>query len=237
MKTAVISGATSGIGRAIARRLAAEGYFLAVISRSEEAISRLAQELELGTGCWRGFLADFASVSSVEGVANALATTFAELDLLIHCAGWLESGIVEKDDGRLLDLHYRINARAPYLLCYRLLPALRRCQGQIIFINSSVSQQSGKAGLSAYVGSKLMLKGIADCLRQEINADGIRVTNFYPGQTATPMQARIQAEAGNDYQPERLMQPEDVAEIVMSTLTLPRSAEVTDVSIRPARKP
>ena len=237
MKTAVISGATSGIGRAIARRLAADGYFLAVISRSEEAVSRLAGELQLESDRWRGFLADFASADSAENVASELAATFAELDLLVHCAGWLESGTVEKDDGRLLDLHYRINARAPYLLCQRLLPALRRRQGQIVFINSSASQQSGKPELSAYVGSKLMLKGIADCLRQEVNADGIRVTSFYPGQTATPMQAQIQAAAGNDYRPERLMQPEDIAEMVMSTLALPRTAEVTDVAIRPARKP
>ena len=81
------------------------------------------------------------------------------------------------------------------------------------------------------------LKAIADSLRQEVNADGIRVLSVFPGRTATPRQASLHEIEGKRYQPELLMQPEDVATVVVNALGLPRTAEVTDVSIRPMIKP
>ena len=75
-----------------------------------------------------------------------------------------------------------------------------------------------------------------DALREEVNSDGIRVASVFPGRTATPRQARIHALEGKAYVPERLLQPDDVAEVVVKILTLPRSAEITDVRIRPMLK-
>lgn len=236
MKTAFITGATSGIGRAICQRLVHAGYRIGMISRSEKSMRQLIAELNLDEEQWLGFTADLSLPDSTEAVASEIANKFSEIDVLVHSAGWLERGTIAADDGTLLDRHYQINARAPLVLSHHLLPALRRRQGQIVFINSSVSLQNGKPGLSAYVSSKMMMKGIADCLRQEVNEDGIRVLSVYPGQTATPMQAASRASAGQDYQPEKLLQPKDIAEMVLATLALPRTAEVTDLRIRPMNK-
>ncbi len=105
-----------------------------------------------------------------------------------------------------------------------------------MFINSSAGLRAG-AGISQYAATKHALKAIADSLREEINAEGLRVLSVYPGRTATPMQASVHAMEGKAYHPERLMQPEDVAAVVINALKLPRSAEVTDISVRPLMKP
>jgi NADP-dependent 3-hydroxy acid dehydrogenase YdfG len=77
---------------------------------------------------------------------------------------------------------------------------------------------------------------MADSLRDEVNADGIRVLSVYPGRTATPRMAALFEKEGKTYRPELLMQPGDIASMVAHTLALPRTAEVTDISIRPMLK-
>jgi NADP-dependent 3-hydroxy acid dehydrogenase YdfG len=87
-----------------------------------------------------------------------------------------------------------------------------------------------------YSASKHALKAFADTLRAEANPAGVRVLSVYPGRTATPMQESIFAAEGRSYDPSRLLQPEDVAEMVLAALCLPRTAEVTDLHIRPLQK-
>jgi short-subunit dehydrogenase len=134
------------------------------------------------------------------------------------------------------DQQYRINVRAPYVLTQALLPMLRSRPGQIVFINSSVGLRA-KANVGQYAATKHALKAIADSLRDEVNKEGIRVLSVFLGRTATPMQAAIHEMEGRAYHAERLMQSDDVAAMVINALNLPRSAEVTDISIRPLRKP
>ena len=80
------------------------------------------------------------------------------------------------------------------------------------------------------------MKAIADSLREEVNADGIRVLSVFPGRTATPRMERLFREEGRAYRPELLLQPRDVAAIVIHALKMPRTAEVTEISIRPCAK-
>ena len=107
--------------------------------------------------------------------------------------------------------------------------------GQIVFINSTVGLQA-RAGVSQYAATKHALNAIANSLREEVNADGIRVLSVFPGNTATPLQEIICQIEGRLYQPEILIQPEDIAAVVVNTLRLPRSAEVMDVRVRPLVK-
>jgi NADP-dependent 3-hydroxy acid dehydrogenase YdfG len=105
-------------------------------------------------------------------------------------------------------------------------------RGQIVFINSSVGLRA-RAGVGQYAATKHALKALADSLREEVNASGVRVISVYPGQTASPMQADLYEAAQKIYTPERLLQASDVAEVVVCALSLPRSAEVTDIALRP----
>jgi NADP-dependent 3-hydroxy acid dehydrogenase YdfG len=81
------------------------------------------------------------------------------------------------------------------------------------------------------------LRALASVVRDEVNEAGVRVTSVFPGRTATPRQALIHEWEGKEYRPERLLQPEDVAAIVVAALDLPRTAEVTDIAIRAMTKP
>jgi NAD(P)-dependent dehydrogenase (short-subunit alcohol dehydrogenase family) len=104
-----------------------------------------------------------------------------------------------------------------------------------VFINSSQGL-AASPGVGQYAAAKHGLRAVADSLRGEVNDRGTRVLSVHVGRTATPMQERIFAMEGRAYAPERLMQPEDVGQVVLAALVLPRTAEMTSVSIRPALK-
>jgi NADP-dependent 3-hydroxy acid dehydrogenase YdfG len=117
-----------------------------------------------------------------------------------------------------------------------LLPLLRKRRGQVVFINSSVGL-TARANIAAYSAAEHALRAMANSFREELNADGVRVLTVYPGRTATPMQQAIHELERRQYRPEALIQPEDVASVVISALTLSRTAEITDIQIRPLDKP
>ena len=164
-----------------------------------------------------------------------LERNFGHVDLLVHSAGVIYMGKIQSASVQDFDWQYQANVRAPYLLTQALLPMLVLRQGQIVFINSSVIMRPG-ANVGQFAATQHALKAIADSLREEVNGDGVRVLSVFPGRTATPRQATIHEIEGKAYHPEHLMQPQDVAAVVLNALTLPRSAEVTDIKIRPFKK-
>ena len=221
-RTAVVTGATGGIGGAVARALAAAGATV-------HALGRRAAAAEPGLVWHRVDLGDDAAVA---GLAAELGPG---LDVLVHAAGTYGTGEVATLPVAELDRQWRINVRAPYLLTQALLPALVARRGQVAFVNSSV-WGNARAGMAAYAGGKYALKALADALRAEVNPAGIRVLSVFPGRTATRMQAEIHRAEGAPWRPEALLQPEDVAAALVAALALPATAEVTDIHIRPARK-
>jgi NADP-dependent 3-hydroxy acid dehydrogenase YdfG len=235
---AVVTGASSGIGRAIALELAAQGVGVWLIARHAAALGATADDVRRGGGQAWSHPLDLSSDTNREGVQlhDRLLTECAGLDILVHSAGTHSAGPVADAPVAELDEHYRVNVRGPYMLTQVLLPLLRARRGQIVFVNSSAGLHA-RAGLAGYAASKYALRAVADALRDEVNADGVRVLSVYPGRTATPRQEAIHAEEGKPYRPERLIQPEDVASVVVHALTVKRTAEVTDISIRPMQKP
>ena len=230
---AIITGASSGIGRALAIRLARRGAQLHLIARGLEGLESTAAECESTRACIHA--TDLTDDDAVRRVVDRIAQQSGRVDLLIHAMGILAFGNIESTSVDSLDDHYRSNVRAPFVITQALLPALRRSQGQVVFLNSSVVRAS-RPSVAAYAASKHALRALADTLREEVNDDGVRVLSVYPGRTATPMQRSIAESAGTTYAPERLIQPGDLAESIVSALELPRSAEVTDLFIRPMRK-
>lgn len=234
-QVAVVTGASSGIGRAIALACAAEGAAVALVGRRPATLETVAQ-------CARGaaprvlcYQADLTLDEDIQALAACLQQDVGQLDLLVHSAGTIAWGRVEHAPVEDFDRQYRTNVRAPYALTQALLPMLRSRRGQIVFMNSSLSL-GARAGVGQYAATKHALKALADSLREEVNADGLRVLSVFLGRTASPMQAAVHAMEGKVYRPELLIQPEDVAAAVIHTLSLPRSAEVTDIHIRPLAK-
>ncbi|HEY3946393.1 MAG TPA: SDR family NAD(P)-dependent oxidoreductase [Solirubrobacteraceae bacterium] len=230
----VVTGASAGIGQAIAVALAVAGATVFGVGRGENHLLATAEVIK-GPGRITPYPADLSDPAEISLLAERLSREASSVDVLVHSAGMYSGGPVETSSADDFDGQYATNMRAPYLLTQALLPMLRASRGQIVFINSTIVF-APSANVGQFAATQHALRAFADTLREEINADGIRVASIYPGRTATPRQARIHALEGKAYAPERLLQPSDVADVVLKILTLPRSAEVTDVRIRPMLK-
>lgn len=234
-QVAVLTGAGSGIGRAMVMALAMEGATLCLVGRSREKLETSAERIRPMASRVTIYPVDLSEEAQIVDLKNRLRKDVNQIDILIHSAGIFSMGRMEISPSQVLDAQYRVNLRAPYLLTQALLPALRASKGQIVFLNSSVGL-SACANVGPYAATKHGLKALADSLRDEINEEGLRVLSVFLGRTATPMQAAIFETEGKEYQPDRLIQPEDVATIIIAALQLPRTAEVTDIHIRPMLK-
>ena len=152
--------------------------------------------------------------------------------VLIHSAGVIRLGPLDRSNVEDLDLQYRVNVRAPFVLTQALLPALERARGHVVFVNSGAGLRAN-AEWGTYAASKFALKALADALRQEVADRGVRVTTVYPGRTATPMQEQVVAHEERAYKPERFVRPVDVAAQVAAVLAVPEPSVVSDLQIRP----
>jgi NADP-dependent 3-hydroxy acid dehydrogenase YdfG len=233
---AVVTGASSGVGKAIALGLAAQGTTLCLLGRRIEVLEAVAASVRTAPHQVFCYQTDLTVDDDLRALAVRLRRDFGYIDLLIHSAGVISRGQLEGAPIEDFDWQYRTNVRAPYVLTQALLPLLKARRGQIVFINSSMGL-SAKTNVGQYAATKHALKALADSLREEVNADGLRVLSVFLGRTATPMQAAVHEMEGRTYHPERLIQPEDVASVVINALSLPWTAEVTDISIRPLIKP
>ncbi len=230
----LITGASGGIGEALAISLAREGARLVLAGRSEEKLERVAERARDLSPNVEVFVGDLAEDGPLQSLADRALSAFGGVDILIHSIGLFLGGPFDSPV-EILDRQYRINARVPYLLTQKLLPSLIARQGQIVFVNSSAGLNPARAGWVAYAASKHALRAIADGLRDEVNKQGVRVLTVFPGRTATPMQEEVHRYEGKPYDPDRFLQPRDVAATVLNALALPRTAEVTDLQIRPMR--
>ena len=182
------------------------------------------------------YRADLASDAGCRQIAASILDDQGGADILVLAAGQIELAPLAESTAEAFDRQYAVNVRAPFALARAFLAALVERKGQIVFINSSAGiRASGENG--QYAATKHALRGLADALREEVNERGVRVLSVYPGRTATPMQARVHERSGRVYDPAGLLQPNDVAAMVIASLRLPESAEVTDIMIRPRRRP
>ena len=234
-QVAVVTGSSSGIGKAIALQLARQGAKVCLLGRKLDTLLAVAKSALETSPQVLSYQVDLSLDEDIQKLSRNLAEDFGHVDLLIHSAGVISLGEVKTARVEDFDWQYRTNVRAPYILTQTLLPMLIPNQGQIVFINSSAGL-TAKAGLGQYAATKHALKAIADSLRSEVNPLGVRVLSVFPGRTASSMQASIYEMEGKTYNPNRLLQPEDIAATVINALSLPRTAEVTDIQVRPFLK-
>lgn len=235
-RVAMVTGASSGVGRAIALELAREGVRVILVARRAEALRAVAQEAQVIGAEPIVRACDIADDEAVRALVDFVAAEVGHIDVLVHSAGAYARGDTAHATVDQFDVLYRTNVRATYALTQALLPLLLQSQGDIVFINSSIGL-TARAGVGQFSATNHALKAIANSLRDEINAQGVRVLSVFLGRTATPRQETIHDLEGKQYLPERLIQPEDVATTVVGALGLPRTVEITDIVMRPGMKP
>lgn len=235
-RNAVITGAGSGIGRAIAVRLVESGVNVFLMGRTAAKLESVRAGLRtLPPAAVHTLAVDLDRDENLLTIRAHVERTFDRLDILVHSAGVIAMAPLSQVSAQELDSQYRTNARSPLLLTQSLLPLIAPAHGQIVFINSSLGVRT-KEHAGAYAASKHALKAIADTLRAELNPSGVRVLSVFPGNTATEMQQQVCRELEQTYRPENMLQPDDVATAVVHALMLPPTAELTDLHVRPARK-
>lgn len=227
MTTHLLTGAGSGIGAALARRLLDRGDEVVVLARDAGRARQISEELP-GVSPVVGDLGQPGRLSW----ALSKQSLPDRIDSLVHAAGVVDLGAVGDLTPALWDRQLAVNLVAPAELTRLLLPVLRVSRGHVVFVNSGAGLRANP-GWSAYAASKHGLKALADALRLEEAEYGVRVTSVYPGRTATPMQERVHQQEGQEYDPTRFITPEAIATTILTALDLPRDAHLTDLTVRP----
>ena len=228
--TALVTGATEGIGRATALALGRAGYRVGICSRSIEKVEATLAELRAQGVTAAGAAADVADPDQVRHVVDQVRGALGEIDVLVNNAGVLIARPIEELTLEDWDLTMATNLRSLYLTTRLVLPGMRtRRQGTIVNV-ASLAGRNGFVGGSAYSASKHAVLGFSRSLMLEVRKDNVRVIAICPGSVATGM-LRNQAMLKPDH--ERILRPEDVAASILHVLTLPTGALVSELDIRP----
>ncbi len=228
--TALVTGATHGIGRATAFALGRAGYAVGVCARTAANVDALVAELEKAGIRAAGAAAD---VSQAEPVGRAVAQVtgaLGEIGVLVNNAGVLIARPFEELTLEDWDTTMATNVRSLFLVTHAVLPGMRRRRAGTVVNVASLAGRNGFAGGTAYTASKHAVLGFARSLMLEVRKDGIRVVTICPGSVDTGM-LRDQAMLKSD--PQRILRPEDVAEAIVAAVRLPARAMVSEIDVRP----
>lgn len=219
MRSALITGGSSGIGLAIARMLREEGFELTLASRTREKIQAAAEEI--------GAHAIAADVGREEDCVRVVAEhkdRFGGLDLLVNSAGIGIAGTVESLQAKHIDLQLGINLRGLLLVTREAIPLLKETKGWVINL-ASIAGTTPTPGLTVYGATKAAVIALTRSLNAELDADGVRAIALCPGFVDTPM-AQWSGLSGDE-----MIQPEDCAEIVRMCLRLSPRARIPQVVV------
>jgi NAD(P)-dependent dehydrogenase (short-subunit alcohol dehydrogenase family) len=219
MSTTIVTGATGGIGTAVVRRFRDRGDDVIAVGRDPEKVKALDVEPVI------------VDLARPDGIATALGPVLPEaVDVLVHCAGRLSTGLVgDLPPDAWID-HLTVNLVAAAEVTRCTLPALRRAAGHVVFVNFW-DGHGVLPGWGPYAASKYGLRALADALRVEEEKHGIGVTSIYPACTATELQRALREQHGRRYRPEMYVQPETVAELIFQAAGAPRDARVTELTV------
>jgi 3-oxoacyl-[acyl-carrier protein] reductase len=228
--TALITGATEGIGRATAFALGRAGYRVGVCARTDSKVRQLVEELRRAGIEAGGAPADVGQAEPTARMVETISKALGDIDVLVNNAGILIAKPFEELTLEDWDATMGTNVRSLYLVTRAVLPGMRsRKRGAIVNV-ASLAGRNGFAGGTAYTASKHAVLGFSRSLMLETRKDGIRVIAVCPGSVDTSLlheQPMLKSE------PSRILQPEDVAASILHALTLPERALVSELDIRP----
>lgn len=225
----VISGASKGIGKAIALKFIKEGHYVAICGRNAESLDSFKLEANHINASAKviTFKADMSIRKDVSGFAESCIAEFGTIDILINNAGVFHPGkVTEEEDGKLEKM-IETNLYSAYHLTRGIMPHMKHSIKPHIFNICSIASKIAYPNGGSYSISKFALLGFSKVLREELKDKGIKVTAVLPGATWSD------SWAGVDLPFERLMEANDIADVVFNTYQLGPSAVVEEIIIRP----
>ena len=228
--TALVTGATEGIGRATARALGRAGFRVAVCARTASKVEALVGRLRAEGIEAAGAPADVGDSQQVARAVERLTGELGPVEVLVNNAGVLIARPLEELSLEDWDTTMATNLRGLFLVTRAVLPGMRARRSGTIVNVASLSGHSGFAGGTAYAASKHGVLGFSRSLMLEVRKDGVRVVAVCPGSVDTGMlhdQPMLKAD------PSRILRPEDVADTIVQAVRLPARAMVSELDIRP----
>lgn len=229
-QTALVTGATEGIGRATAFALGRAGYRIGVIARTESKIRQLVAHLKEEGIEAAGAAADVGQPDQVTPAVDQLTRTLGELQVLVNNAGVLIAKPFEELTLQDWDTTMATNVRGLYLMTRAVVPSMKRRRSGTIVNVASLAGKNGFAGGTAYTASKHAVLGFSRSLMLELRKENIRVITILPGSVATAM---LQDQTMLKSDPARILKPEDVADAIVHAVQVPERAMVSELDIRP----
>jgi NADP-dependent 3-hydroxy acid dehydrogenase YdfG len=238
-KTAVVTGGGSGIGEGIARALAADGARVIITGRSEAKLRTVAESVKDKSAPPIQFRTlDVADRNAVNAFFEWATATLGHVDILVNSAG---TNIVKRSVAELdpadWDQLLAVNATGAYNCIHAVLPQMReRHDGLIINISSVAGVRASVLGGVAYTASKFALASMSHVMALEEKDNGIRITNVHPGEVETPLLDTRPVPVSAEHR-SKILQPEDIAVMVVAIACLPPRAHVSDILIKPTTQP
>ncbi|MGN6134581.1 MAG: SDR family oxidoreductase [Aureliella sp.] len=228
-KTAVVVGGGTGIGQAIARSLAEAGAKVIIGGRREEILKQAAAGTPIQ---WRAL--DVGNRQQVDDFFAWSQKQLGHIDIMVNAAGLnVKDRSMKALEPEQWDHVMNINATGAYNCLHAVLPGMRsRRSGTIINISSIAGKRAIALGGVAYSASKFAMTALGICVSNEVAEDGIRLTNLYPGEVNTPILNERPTPVSEEHR-QRILQPEQVAQLVLSIIALPPSVHVPEVIIKP----
>lgn len=228
-KSAIITGAGKGIGRATAFNLAKQGVNLGLIARSGDELKALCAELTATFGIKAVYAtADVSKQEEAETAADSVIEQLGKVDILINNAGTAQFGTVLEMDPKDWERIIQVNLMGTYYITRKVLPTiLDQNEGSIINVASTAGEKGFASG-SAYCASKFAVLGFTESLMQEVRKSNVRVTAITPSTVNTPLAVNAGLKIGEE---DRMMQPEDVSQLILSILTLPQRVFIKTAGI------
>ena len=233
-RAALITGASSGIGLAIARALGQDGYGITVSARRPEKLDEAAKQLEAEGIDVLTVPANMAKEEDIQNLVAKHKERFGRLDALVNNAGVAVGGTIEGYETKKLDMQLDVNLRSVYLTTRDCIPMLKEAgaeHGKALVVNTaSIAGKAGQPWLAAYSATKAGVVGLSQAMHGELGKDGVQVTAFCPGFVATPMTDWVEGQVPK----EEMIQPEDIAEAVRFLLRTSANCVVPEIQfIRP----
>jgi 3-oxoacyl-[acyl-carrier protein] reductase len=228
-RKALVTGAGKGIGRAIAVALAKEGVHVGLVARTRSDIEAVAGELAATHGVRTSIAtADVANRGEIEAAVASIQKELGTIDILINNAGTAHVGSVLEMDPETWEQTLRVNVLGTYYAVRAVLPGMiEQKRGDIVNVSSTAGER-GAANLSAYAASKAAVLRFTESLAAEVRKHDVRVTALLPSTVNTELAASIGLKIGTE---DRMMQPDDVAQLTVDALKLPQRVFVRDMAI------
>ncbi len=230
-KTAIVTGAGSGIGQAISLALCHNGVNVGACSRSISGLDELSVKTDGMKGEVYCATVDVRNGNALQSFVKSVHERFGSIDILIANAGigifksiqeMTEEDFTEVMSVNMMGVFHSVKAVLSFML--------EKKAGDVILI-SSLAGKHGIAGGAAYCASKYALRGFAESLLHDLRHDGIRTITLYPGSVDTSFSSRKKSHTSSKHE---ILYPEDVADAVIAALTAPRRATISEIDIRPS---